>query len=185
MPQRPAELDEATQVRDDPRHPYQVVAAAVSLRIEAGSLVPGALAPAAPELAVEHGVSLATAKRSLALLQEWGQVVRRDKTALVVAPLASAPEPTRTMPPLPDATTGSTTGNTSGLLCFVLVRRGATLARFSSVADPTNPAELHEMLRGAVERAGGGDLAEYELDVARPSSRDLLLTFVVLGRARS
>ncbi len=183
MPQRPAEPDEEAQVREDPRHPYQVVAAAVTLRIETGSLVPGVLAPAASELAIEHGVSLATAKRSLVLLQEWGQVVRRDKFTFVVAPLTSPSEPTQSMPALQAATPADGTGNSGGLLCFVLRRRGATLARFSSVADPTNPSELQEMLRDAVDRAGGGDLAEYELDVAHPGDHDPLITFVVSRRA--
>ena len=145
MPQRPPELDEAAQARVDPRHPYQVVAGALALRIEAGSPGPGAPAPAAGELAVEYGVSLATAKRALVLLQEWGQVVRRERNALVVAALpASRVEPTQLRPPPSVAANADGAGNAGSLLSFVLRRQGATLARFSSVADPTNPAELQE-----------------------------------------
>jgi hypothetical protein len=37
------------------------------------------------------------------------------------------------------------------------------------------------MLVGAVERAGGGKLVEFELDVARPGSHEPILTFVAPG----
>ena len=54
MPQRPAEVDETALIRDEPRHPYQVVAAAVASRIDAGALLPGSSAPAAADLADEQ-----------------------------------------------------------------------------------------------------------------------------------
>lgn len=178
MPQRPPELDEAAQAREDPRHPYQVVAASVALRIDAGSLAPGAPAPVASELVVEHGVSLATAKRALVLLQEWGHIGRWNRTALVVATPPEPPaEPVLPKPPIAADDAG-------GLLNFVLRRRGEILARFSSVADPNSAVELHEMLCDAVQRAGGGDVAEYELDVARPGDRDPLMTFVASRRRK-
>ena len=67
------------------RHPYQVVAAAVAGRVDSGALAPGAPAPTAAELAEEHAVSLATAKRSLVLLTEWNLLIRRNRNTLLVA----------------------------------------------------------------------------------------------------
>ncbi|MHA6795932.1 tyrosine-type recombinase/integrase [Pseudonocardia bannensis] len=72
MPQRPAELDPVRRVRQEPRHPYERVAAAVAQRVDDGELALGELAPATADLATDHGVSLATAGRAVALLKEWG-----------------------------------------------------------------------------------------------------------------
>ena len=84
MPRRPTDLDATARTREQTRHPYQVIAAAVVRRIEAGFLAPGSAAPNAAELAEEHKVSLATAKRSLVLLTEKGLIARLDRRTLVV-----------------------------------------------------------------------------------------------------
>jgi len=181
MPQRPPELDEVSQALAEPRHPYQVVAAAVATRIESGSLAPGASAPSATDLAVEHQVSLATAKRSLVLLTDWGLLDRLNRNELVVA--ASVAQPAQI--PHPTKAAADEAGNGLSMLSFVLRRQGAVCSRFTSVADPTNPVELHEVLVDAVGRAGGGDLAEYELDVTHHGDIAPLLTFVASRRARS
>ncbi|MDN5856831.1 MAG: tyrosine-type recombinase/integrase, partial [Actinomycetia bacterium] len=58
-----------------PQHPYECVAADLARRIDAGLLTSGELAPAAAALADEHEVSLATARRAIALAKEWGVLV--------------------------------------------------------------------------------------------------------------
>jgi integrase len=185
MPERPLELDEVSQIREEPRHPYQVVAAEVARQIDSGSLAPGALAPSAAELVVQHQVSLATAKRSLVLLTEWGLLTRLSRNALViVAPVTLLSDSERPRTAVASIVVADK-DDSEVLLRFVLRRRGADIARFSSVADPNNPAELRQMLVDAVERSGGGNLAEYELDVVRPGDRDPLLTFVVSRRSKS
>ncbi|MDT0352922.1 tyrosine-type recombinase/integrase [Pseudonocardia charpentierae] len=83
MPRRPAQVDELTLICGEPRHPYQVVAVAVVRLIEAGALLPGCSVPIAADLADEYNVSIATAKRSLRLLAEWGLIARHGRNALV------------------------------------------------------------------------------------------------------
>jgi integrase len=99
MPQRPAEIDPAERMRRNPRHPYEVVAAALAERIEHGALTSANDVPAAAELAAVHGVSLATAKRSLVLAQEWGLVTRIDRNTLRVVPQPPTAEPPQPPPP--------------------------------------------------------------------------------------
>ena len=84
MPNRPLPVDDVNLIRNTPRYPYQVVTAAVLRLIDTGALTPGSRAPTAAELAEEHNVSLATAKRSLRLLVEWGLLNRREGIKLVV-----------------------------------------------------------------------------------------------------
>ena len=147
-------------------------------RIDAGALLPGSFAPAAADLADEHNVSLATAKRSLRLLTEWGLLTRRDRNTLVVAAPATGSSVTK--PAMTFAVAAAPPCGAS-LLAFTLRRRGATIARFSSIVDPSSARDLQQMLVGAVERAGGGNLVEFELDVARPGAPEPILTFVTPG----
>ncbi|MGD9530039.1 MAG: tyrosine-type recombinase/integrase [Pseudonocardia sp.] len=94
MPQRPAELDPVLRVRQEPRYPYERVAAAVAQRIDDGELEPGDLAPATADLAAEHDVSFATAGRAVALLKEWGLLAAvgrgRARVARPAAPVVPA-----------------------------------------------------------------------------------------------
>lgn len=92
MPLRPAEVDPVQRVRQEPRHPYERVAAAVAQWIEDGELAPGELAPATADLAAEHGVSLATAGRAVALLKEWGLLTAVGRARARVA-RSAAPVP--------------------------------------------------------------------------------------------
>ena len=71
-PVRPQELASAQRARTDPRHPYEAVAADIARRVESGELRGGEPAPTADELAVEHGVSVSTARRAVALARDWG-----------------------------------------------------------------------------------------------------------------
>jgi DNA-binding GntR family transcriptional regulator len=176
MPQRPVAVNGPALIREEPRHPYQVVAAAVASHIDAGTLPSGSSAPAAADLAKEHDVSLATAKRSLRLLTEWGLLTRRDRNTLLVAAATLGPSVPKEIAK-PVAT--SAPDYVDSLLAFTLRRGGSTIARFSSVADPSSAIDLRQVLVGAVERAGGGNLVEFELDVSHPGARQPILTFAV------
>lgn len=179
MPERPAEQDEAERIKAEPRYPYQTVATAVAGLVADGTLPPGSAAPTAADLATRHGVSLATAKRSLVLLTEWGMLTRHDRNELrVVGPVAVPPVPPESVtPPTADGQTGT-------LLALTVRRRGTKIARFSTVADPASACELHEVLAAAVVRAGGAaeEIADYEMDVRLPAEPAPMLTFVASSR---
>lgn len=99
MPARPQADDLANRARVEPRYPYELIAADLARRATSGELAPGALAPMAAELVREHGVSLATARRAVALAKEWGVLTndgngRPRVAAGRDAPSAPAEEPT-------------------------------------------------------------------------------------------
>jgi DNA-binding FadR family transcriptional regulator len=175
MPQRPAEIDPAERRRRNPRHPYEVVAAALAERIEQGALISAHDVPSAAELAAVHGVSLATAKRGLVLAQEWGLVARIDRNTLRVVS-----QPPTAEPPPPRPTAGPVPVTGIDLLDLVLRRRDETIARFSTAADPTNAEHLQRLLADAVQRHGGdrSALAEYEMDVHQAGQPQPVMTFV-------
>ena len=75
MPARPQEIAPRARARTDPRHPYEVVAADLARRVDEGELTPGSAAPTAAELVASHDVSVATARRAVALAKEWGVLV--------------------------------------------------------------------------------------------------------------
>lgn len=179
MPKRPAEIDEIDQIKAEPRYRYQAVATVVAGQVADGTLPPGAPAPPAAELATRHGVSLATAKRSLALLTEWGTLAMHGRTELRVVGPATVPK----APPWP--VVSQVMEDRSGtLLGFTVRRRGAELARFSTVADPASASDLHEVLAAAVARAGGAleEITDYEMDVRLPAESAPLLTYVASPR---
>lgn len=174
MPERPAELDEVDQMKSEPRYPYQVVAAAVARQVADGTLLPGSPALPAAELATRHGVSLATVKRSLVLLTEWGTLARHGHSELrVVGPVL--------VPSVPLAPVAPPTGM---LLALTVRCRGTEVARFSTVADPASASELHEVLAAAVARAGGASegITDYEMAVHLPGAAAPMLTFVASSR---
>jgi integrase len=175
MPQRPAEVAEPDRIRAAPRFPYQVVAAAIARQITEGVLAVGDAAPPAVELAARHHVSLATAKRSLVLLTEWGLLERLGHDVLRVAAPSGGPVAEAALAALPSKNLPG-----AALLSLTVRRHGAAVAQFSTVADPTNASELHQVLAAAVVRAGGeaGQISEYEMDVHLPSESAALLTFV-------
>jgi len=179
VPERPAEMDENDRIKAEPRYPYQVVATMVASDVADGMLPPGSLAPPAAELANRHGVSLATAKRSLVLLTEWGTLARHGRNELrVVGPALLPPVPLVPVAP------PSAEGRTGRLLALTVRRRGIEVARFSTVADLDSASELHEVLAAAVARAGGApeEITDYEMDVRLPAEPALMLTFVASPR---
>ncbi len=74
---RPGELASRNRARIDPQHPYEKVAADIARRVEIGDLPPGSAAPTADQLATQHGVSVATARRGVALAREWGVLITK------------------------------------------------------------------------------------------------------------
>ena len=92
MPARASRERSRSWARINPEHPYERIAAEMARRIEAGDLVAGAPAPTAAALAAEHEVSLATARRAVALAKEWGVLVSDTAGRPRVAKLATASE---------------------------------------------------------------------------------------------
>lgn len=181
MPQRPVELNEVEQVRSDPRYPYQAVAAAVAELIDDQSLAPGDPAPSAVDLAAQHEVSLATAKRSLVLLTEWGLLARQGRGPLCVAESLAAPIPVAPAAEVLALPVQIAAEPTEARLLRLTVRhRGRIVTTFSTVLAPTNAAALHGVLASAVRRSGGdeAEIADYEMDVHAPGEPEPLLSFV-------
>jgi DNA-binding GntR family transcriptional regulator len=65
--------------------PYEILAAKLRADIKSGSLEPGASVPTCADLAHEHGVSLGTANRAVALLRGEGLVSTRRGQRTVVS----------------------------------------------------------------------------------------------------
>lgn len=108
MPRRPVEVEARLRARTDPRSPYEVVAVQLARSIELGDLEPGEPAPTANELVTQHGVSISTARRAVALVKEWGLLVNdshgRPRVAVAQAePVPDSPEPVAVHQPVPTA----------------------------------------------------------------------------------
>jgi site-specific recombinase XerD len=70
---------------EEPRSPYQLIAAQLRARIAAGELAPGQPLPSLKEIMQEHGCSMGTAHRAVALLAEDGLTTTRRGFRAVVA----------------------------------------------------------------------------------------------------
>ncbi|RTL61780.1 MAG: integrase [Pseudonocardiaceae bacterium] len=174
MPQRPVVAVGVDRARTSPRHPYERVAAAVAGQIDAGVLSSGVVAPSAADLAVEHGVSLATAKRGLGLVQDWGLLRRTARDRLEVVGRASEEIRLDDL----DAVTKLSTGGEQ-LLDLVLRHGADEIQRFSAMADPRKADHLRRLLAGAVRRSRSPEaLADFELEVRLAGQPELLTTFV-------
>ena len=184
MPHRAAALDPEAQRRATPRYPYEVIAAELGRRIEEGSLTLEDDVPSAATLAVAHDVSLATAKRALALAQEWRLVERSDRNTLrVVARMSSVAAASEAEPA---AAAAKAPCRARPMLTFTLRRRGARVTRFSAAADPSDGEALEQLLADAVARSGGAPerIGEYEMDVELAGTVEPLMTLVIARRRR-
>ena len=187
MPQRPAEIDETERARTEPRHPYEKVAAEIGQRIRDGELRSRAAGPTAVEPAEALGVSVATARRGVALAKQWGLLVDGGHAGPRVAeqpiPPPGAPEVAGTLNGLP-LTAERGTPDGASLLDLVIRRRGVEVARFSTAADPRDVDDLREVLVDAAIRQGGSEatIGEYEMDVRHGGEEVLITTFVVSRR---
>lgn len=75
MPARPRVQTPHDRARTAPRHPYERIAADLARKFDVGDLVTGEFAPTAAALVAEYDVSLATARRAVALAKDWGVLV--------------------------------------------------------------------------------------------------------------
>lgn len=72
---------------EEPQSPYQLIAAQIRARITAGELAAGQPLPSLNEIMHEHGCSMGTAHRAVALLAQDGLVItRRGFRAIVAQP---------------------------------------------------------------------------------------------------
>jgi len=173
MPSRPGEVAPRVRARTDPSHPYEVVAADLARRVEGGELEPGSVAPTAAELVEAHGVSVATARRAVALAKEWGVLVNDSHGRPRVAdhPKAEPPADPRT------ADAGAATDSMymsvvvtglAGLRCAPRLIRcrlddpDALRSHLVGIAKAEVPA-----LRDAAEASWVGD---FEMEVSKPGS---------------
>ena len=188
MPQRPVEIDPVERVKAEPRHPYEVLAADIARRVDAGELVPGNVDPTAVELAEAHGCSVATARRGVALAKEWGVLANDSHGRPRVAARPAAMEVLRphieAAVHLPAASLWSVT-----LRGPRGVRSSPRLVR-ASITDPdTFRPHLLGIARIEIPDLPDGDdgwVSDYELEVRNPQSDDVAA--IVLrwtGRARS
>jgi integrase len=150
--------------------PYDRVAVAVSDEIAACQLDAGRAAPRPEELASAHGVSLATAKRAL-LLAEWGELCRKGRGPLLIAPRTAPPPAPRQELPAQTMT---------GLFTVTLRRARETISVFATAIDLTSIDSLQRTLVDAIGRSGRdrAEVADYEMDVSNVGEPNPLLTFV-------
>ena len=176
MPTRPQTCEDRSEPQ--PRHPYEIVAHAVRGQVTNGILPAGSRAPRAAELAAQHGVSLATAKRALALLAERGELERDSRGVLLVT--ASRPSSMHAPAQVEVATQPQIGASAHRLLLVVIRRCGLDVARFATVVDPQSAAALNRVIVDAVVRRGGlaRDVGEYEMDLCEPNETVPFLTFV-------
>lgn len=183
MPSRPADHDPAERARTEPRHPYEVTAAALARLMDDNAMPVGSFMPPASELAVAHGVSLSTTKRALGLLREWGMVTRVGRNHLQVVRCPPSTPGSIGAPATAPAVIPSHRAG-AALLDVVIRHRGDVVARLSAPADAGSAEDLHALLSDALARRGADpdDIGEYEMDVREAGSSTLITTFVVPRR---
>jgi len=185
MPGRPEpHAIRSESAKTDPSSPRERLAADLRNRILAGEFPPGSHLPGVKQLAATHSIAPSTAHRALALLKDWGMIAgEAGERATVIAAIEPQLAPSTVV--AVELTAGQAGQSARTLLDFEIRLRGDVFRRFSAEADRRSADELHELLVGALRRAGRDDsqIAEYEMDV-RDGDR-LLTTFVVSGRRAS
>jgi DNA-binding transcriptional regulator YhcF (GntR family) len=157
----------------EPTSPYQQLAFELRDRIRGGVLVADLPIPPVKQLAVEHGVSVATAQRAVRLLRDWGYVeVNSGRRTLVrrLSPADAAAEQV-----------GRSGSRARAELVDLEIRRlGETVTRLSTVVDPADAGALRKLLGDAVRRDGRGAsaLGDYEMVVRYSGERGVVATFV-------
>lgn len=87
MPTRPAVVDPSERAKEEPRAPYEKIAAAYRQRILGGELHPGDCLPPVKKIAQQHNIAVGTAQRAVTLLASWGLVATSPgKRSEVVTP---------------------------------------------------------------------------------------------------
>jgi hypothetical protein len=175
MPTR-AELNVSRAwIRDDPRHPYERIAAELARQVETGELRAGELAPKAEALAADHGVSLATARRAMTLAKDWGALIADNSGRPRIARR-------RSFPPVDAEVQQATTGDASYWSVVVSGPGGERFAARTVRGDLARPDSFRSHLIGIV-RAERPDLegqpegvwvGDYELHLSRPGQSEPL-----------
>jgi integrase len=179
MPDR-AQLEQSRSwARISPQHPYERIAAQLARSVEAGALPAGDPAPTAAALAAEHEVSLATARRAVALAKEWGVLVSDGAGRPRVARLAGV------VPSGPAAESAET--RRAGQYWSVVVTGpgGMRCSPRTVKADIEDPDSFRPHLVGIVraEKPDASDrpesawIGDYELHLSRPGSVEVAATF--------
>jgi integrase len=188
MPARPTPVAIADTSDFVAASPYEEVAVRLRDKIAAGALPPGMALPGVTRLAGEYAVAPSTARRALQLLNSWGLVtVANGRPTLVCDGAMSR----RNAPPDEVAATTEAAVDWRAsspaveALDIELQQRGRMVIAFRTEADPTDTAELHQLLAAAVRRGGGqeADLGDYELIVRYAGERGIAATFVATARA--
>jgi integrase len=183
MPARPVAPQSApTDIPSiEPKTPYEHVAVDLRDQILTGKLRAGLALPSVKQLGATHGTPPSTAQRAVNLLAEWGLVeVNRGRRTFVTYShrvAAQTVPPTATQPEPPTATAAE-----RGIHDLVLRRLGTTVAAFRAEADPSDAADLRELLVGAIRRNGGdiADIGDYDLVVSLPGAAEPPTTFVAI-----
>ncbi|GAA5120033.1 tyrosine-type recombinase/integrase [Haloechinothrix salitolerans] len=181
MPARPQHVDPVQRAQTHPQAPYERIAAELRTKVLDGELADGTEVPTQKQLTAEYGVSASTAQRALALLKTWGYATesRPGQRARIIAPSedSAASESVSTDDV---GNHSSEPGEQCVLLDLRLLRIGEEVRRFTAEADPGAPDQLRRLLTGAVRRHGAGpaDVSDYELEVRRTGSQELLTTYV-------
>lgn len=165
----------------EPKTPYEHVAVDLRDQILSGKLRAGLALPSVKHLGAAHGTSPSTAQRAINLLAEWGlvEVNRGRRTFVTYSPQSAA----QTLPPIPIQPEPPTAIATErGIHDLVLRRLGTRVAAFRAEADPSDAADLRQLLVGAIRRSGGvlADIGDYDLAVSLPGEAEPFTTFVAV-----
>ncbi|MCF7552557.1 tyrosine-type recombinase/integrase [Pseudonocardia sp. WMMC193] len=181
MPARSELADARAWMRNDPQHPYERVAAELARQVEGGELAAGDPAPEAETLAAGHGVSVATARRAVALAREWGLIFTDGTGRPRIAQLASS----KTAEAVPDKRRVQADKPLPYWSVQVSGPGGIQFPARTVRGDIEDPDTFRSHLVGIV-RAERPDLADepenawiedYELHLRRPGSQESIAIF--------
>jgi integrase len=174
MPARP-EIEPPTVVEIDPASRHEEIAIVLRDRIMSGDIAPGLAIPSMKQLALEHAVSVYTARRAVTLLAAWGLVDVCTGRRTLVRRLSPRQAPVRHLPVR--ASTGSVGRE---LLDLEFRRLGRVVSKLTAAADPTDATELRQLLLDAVRRAGGEatDVGDYDMAIHRAGEPGISAIFV-------
>lgn len=184
MPARPEPVpDRLERAKTDPQSPRERLAVELRQRIFAGEFPVGSYLPGIKQLALAHGVAVSTVHRAFVLLKEWGLIAGEARHRAKVVTAVDPSTGHASAPPPEDEGVGETAGRQEErrrLLELEIRHRGEVFRRLTAEADPRCAKDLHQLLAGALRRAGRdeADIEDYEMDIR--DSGELISTFVVV-----
>ena len=185
MPERPAPLHPAERAKTHPQSPYERIAGKLRRDILAGVVVDGEHALSTKQIADEHNVSAATARRAMELLETWGLITScRGRRATVVQQPEPEDKSNNRVSGAVDAPTKTHTSQGGELLDLEVRWRGTIVKKLTAEADPKDANGLRQLLVDAIRRHGRDEsqIADYEMDLRYSGVRNLLTTFVASAR---